>query len=71
MNEKPKGLMSILRDRFEAGETVRLSDYPDQQPTTVQGYISSLKSARYCGAGRRPLNIERVEKGAYRVVPPQ
>ena len=61
------GLMTQLRERFEAGETVRVDEYPDKRPVDVQGYISALRSPKYCGTGRRPLNIVRVERGVYRV----
>ena len=64
-----KGLKATLRERFEAGETVNINEL--KNPKAAAHHISALRSAKYCGAGRRPLNIVRVERGVYRVRRPE
>lgn len=62
---KKIGMKAMLLARLEAGETVRLADYPDHKPSSFTTALSDLRSAKYCGRAAGPMNIVRVEKDAY------
>lgn len=66
---KKVGMKAMLMARLEAGETVRLSDYPDHKPSSFTTALSDLRSAKYCGREAGPMNIIRVEKDAYACAP--
>ena len=66
---KKVGMKAMLMARLEAGETVRLSDYPDHKPSSFTTALSDLRSAKYCGREAGPMNIVRVEKDAYACLP--
>ena len=66
---KKVGMKAMLMARLEAGETVRLGDYPDHKPSSFTTALSDLRSAKYCGREAGPLNIIRVEKDAYACAP--
>jgi hypothetical protein len=65
---KAPGLKAQLAARLEAGETVRREEYPELKESSFLTALSDLKSAKYCGRAEGPLNIKRVEKGAYSCV---
>jgi hypothetical protein len=50
--------MNDIRTALEAGKAVKAEDF-DLKPVAFQGYIASLRSPKYCGTGRLPLNIVR------------
>lgn len=54
-----KGLKALLMERFERGEVVYESDYPDVKVSTFKTAVSDLRSAKYCGRAAGPLNIKR------------
>lgn len=66
---KKVGMKAMLMARLEAGETVRLADYPDHKPSSFTTALSDLRSAKYCGREAGPMNIVRVEKDAYACLP--
>lgn len=59
--KKPRGpgLMQKIRAALEAGQSVSLGDFPGASKVNFDGAISSLRSVKYCGVGRSPLNIIR------------
>lgn len=58
-----KSLKALLMERFERGDVVYESDYPEVKASTFKTAISDLRSAKYCGRAAGPLNIKRLGAG--------